>query len=217
MQASDEDAERSRKQQGDPRQCSSDEERGPRGELPAGDGTGALDRVEPVGRGVTDVVDEVGGARRGAVGDEGGDGGDPAAGVAQLGSEDDPGEEEQVLRPLPRPQRDECGHGRRAPHRQLHDPRAHRLVHGVTLERRHPFEAAKGAAGAARCQTPLSVNPRPVPIQCRLVHRSARPHQSERARIVDDALATTIAIAYAAAPLREAVLIGCGEDAGGAA
>ena len=63
----------------------------------------------PVGVDVAEVVDEVGGARRRAVRDERGHRLEPAGRVAELGREDDPGEEEQVLQPLPRPQRDERG------------------------------------------------------------------------------------------------------------
>ena len=75
--------------------------------LAARDRPRALDRMHAVVRRVADVVDEVARARRRAVRGEGGERLAPAGEVAELRREDDPGEEEQVLRPLPRPQRDE--------------------------------------------------------------------------------------------------------------
>ena len=56
---------------------------------------------------VAHVVHEVGGARGRAVGDERRRGLDPAQRVPDLRREDEPGEEQQVLRPLARPHRDE--------------------------------------------------------------------------------------------------------------
>jgi len=64
---------------------------------------------------VAQVVDQVGSARERAVGAEGRKRLAPADGVAELRREDDPGEDEQVLRPLPRPQRNHGGAESRAP------------------------------------------------------------------------------------------------------
>ena len=83
---------------------------------------------------VADVVHEVRGARRRAVGDERRDGRDPARRVAELRGEDDAREEQEVLRPLPRPQGDERRGGRGAAARKLEDCR--RLRHAPTLLRR---------------------------------------------------------------------------------
>ena len=77
--------------------------------------------MQAVVRRVADVVDEVARARGGAVRGEGGERLAPASWIAELRREDDPGEEEQVLRPLPRAQRDERGPGLRAPARQVVD------------------------------------------------------------------------------------------------
>src|SRR4029079_7414893 len=85
---------------------------GPRGELAAGDGTRALDGMEPVGLGIAHVVHEVRRARRRAVGEERRHGRGPARRVAELRGEDDAREEQQVLRPLTRPHGDERRGGR---------------------------------------------------------------------------------------------------------
>ena len=88
-------------------------------QLPARDRPLALDRMETVVLPVAQVVDDVGRARERAVGREAHDGLRPARGVAELRREDDPREDEQVLRPLPRPHRRERRSGQRAPARQL--------------------------------------------------------------------------------------------------
>src|SRR3954449_613995 len=99
----------------------------------------------PVGVDVAKIVDEVGGARCGAVGDERGYRLEPAGPGAELGREDDAGEEEQVLQPLPRPQCDERGPQRWAPSRKL----GHRRSDG---ERLQPLTWAH--AGHRRIVTP---------------------------------------------------------------
>ena len=80
---------------------------------------------------------------------------EPPAGVAELRREDDPREEEEVLRPLAGPERDEGGAGRRAPPRQLDDGRVRRLGHRETL---CPF-ARRGLA--PRCAAPTLRQGRP--------------------------------------------------------
>src|SRR5439155_13182434 len=92
-----------------------------RRELPTRDGTKALQGVSPIVLGVAHVVDEVRGARSRAVGDEGGSRLHPADRVAQLGGKDEPREEEQVLRPLPRATGGNRSAKRRSPRRQGHD------------------------------------------------------------------------------------------------
>ena len=105
-------------------------------ELAACHGPCALDRVQPIGRDVAHVVHEVGGARCGAVRDEGRHRRAPAAGVAELGGEDDPREQEEVLRPLPRPQRDDRRRKRRPPRGKLDDRRGQRFRHAGKSKRR---------------------------------------------------------------------------------
>ena len=109
--------ERCRQPESGRRERGCQRERSIRGELAARHGPKALDRVEPVGVGVADVVDEVRSARRRAVRDEGGDRRDPAARIAELSGEDDPREQEEVLRPLARAQRDEHRDERCTPRR----------------------------------------------------------------------------------------------------
>src|SRR5438128_7709990 len=70
---------------------------------------------------VAHVVDEVRGTGGGAVRGEDGERIEPAPWVTELRSEDDPGEEEQVLRPLPGSQRDECRLRLSTPARELDD------------------------------------------------------------------------------------------------
>ena len=53
--------------------------------------------------GVADIVDEVRGGRCGAVRGEGADRLEPPGRVTELRREEEPGEQEQVLRPLTRP------------------------------------------------------------------------------------------------------------------
>src|SRR5437868_6298922 len=67
--------------------------------------------MQAVVRRVSDIVQEVARARRRAVGGKGGERLAPAAEIAELRGEDDPREEQQVLRPLSRSQRDQ--HGRK--------------------------------------------------------------------------------------------------------
>ena len=98
-----------------------EDEGGARAELTPGDRAAPLDRVQPVGIHVAHVVDEVGGARRGTVCGEGRERLEPAHSVAELGGEDDPGEEEQVLQPLSRTERHKRGAQWRAAARQLGD------------------------------------------------------------------------------------------------
>ena len=78
-------------------------------QLAARDRPGALEWVDAVVGRVTDVVDEVARARGSAIGGQRGERLTPARQVAELCGEDDAREEQQVLRPLPRPQRDERG------------------------------------------------------------------------------------------------------------
>ena len=80
--------------------------------------------MRAVGLPVEHVVDQVGGARGGAVGDEGRRRLQPAVGVPELRGEDDAGEDEQVLRPLLRPHGDERGPRGGAPG-QRHDAFCH--------------------------------------------------------------------------------------------
>ncbi len=128
-------AQSRRERQGEHRERGGQRERVPDPELPARDRAEALDRVQPVRFDVADVVDEVRGARGRAVRDERGEGGAPAAGVAELRREHDPREQQEVLRPLPRPQRDECRDRGRPPSGELEDRRLSRLAHGETLWR----------------------------------------------------------------------------------
>src|SRR5213078_2217394 len=113
-----EEEDRGNPERGNEQHGAEDEQRGqglrrPRRELPARDRPRALHRMETVVRGVTDVVDEIARARRGAVRGERGKRLAPAREVAELRGEDDSCEQEQVLRPLAWAQRDE----RRARHR----------------------------------------------------------------------------------------------------
>jgi len=100
-------AERRRHEQGRDREARGDARREPGRQRPRRHGPVALHRMEPVLGRVAHVVDEVRGARRKAERREAGEGVDPAAGVAELRGEEDPGEDEQVLQPLPRARRDE--------------------------------------------------------------------------------------------------------------
>ncbi len=78
-----------------------------------GDRAGALVGVQAVLVAVGDVVQQVDRARQGAEDDERGQG-RPQGRGEELLAEDEPAEDEQVLDPLPRPQRDEDGaHARR--------------------------------------------------------------------------------------------------------
>ena len=104
--------------------------RRPGRELAARDRTAALDRVQAVGGNVAHVVDEVGGARRRAVRDERGDRRHPPARVAELRGEHDPREQEEVLRPLSRPERSERRDDGRSPARELDDRRVGASVTG---------------------------------------------------------------------------------------
>ena len=70
---------------------------------------GGAYRVEPVVLGIPHVVQEVRGRRGRAVGDEHGARLEQPSRVSQLAGEDDPGEDEEVLRPPPRSQRGEPG------------------------------------------------------------------------------------------------------------
>jgi hypothetical protein len=93
--------------EGEDDQHPGEHERRPCGKLAARDRPEPLDRMLPVVRSVAHVVGEVRGARRGAVDGEGEAGLQPAGDVAELRGEDQPGEEQQVLRPLPRTERRE--------------------------------------------------------------------------------------------------------------
>src|SRR5205085_11724519 len=97
---------------------------GPRQELPPRNRTGALDGMRAIVLHVAHVVQQVSGAGGGAVRDEHGEGVEPAPAVPQLCGEDDPGEEQQVLRPLTRPQGDERGARTTTSLRKLDDPEA---------------------------------------------------------------------------------------------
>ena len=122
----DETEERGKAEPGDDGQCTErengcedDRRSGP--QLAPGDRPAPLDGMAAVGGGVPHVVDEIGRARGGAVGDERQHGLEPADRIAELRGEDDPGEEQQVLHPLPWTECDERCHERRAAHRQLDD------------------------------------------------------------------------------------------------
>src|SRR5439155_9901688 len=93
--------------------------------------------MHAVVRRVPDVVHEVARARRRAVGGEGGERFTPPAEIAELGGEDDPRKEEQVLRPLSWPQRDE--------HSAKSRPRARELVDRCGLGYRHADGRLVGA------------------------------------------------------------------------
>src|SRR5439155_19423696 len=94
---------------------------GSRRELTAGNRTSTLDRVRSVMFRVADVVDEVARARGRAVRAEGGQRFAPAREVAELRGEDDPGEEEEVLRPLAGAERNDRGLELRAAARKVED------------------------------------------------------------------------------------------------
>src|SRR5919199_2448434 len=94
-------------------------ERGALAQLAARNRSRALDRVRAVERRVADVVDEVGGAGGGTVARESREGVRPSPGVTELRGEDDSREEQEVLRPLPRPQSNQRGTGGATPRREL--------------------------------------------------------------------------------------------------
>ena len=118
-------------------------ERRPGRELAARDRTPALDRMQAVGGDVAHVVDEVGGARRRAVRDERGDRRHPPARVAELRGEHDPREQEEVLRPLARPERSEGRDDGRPPAWELEDRRVGGFHHGTTLVGRQRLRGAR--------------------------------------------------------------------------
>ena len=91
-----------------------------------------LHRVAAVVLDVPHVVDEVRGARGGAVDGERGQRLEPTAGVPDLRGEDDAGEEEQVLRPLARPRGDDERDVRPAPWLQRRDLGARRALRSGT-------------------------------------------------------------------------------------
>ena len=74
-----------------------------------------LDRVLPVALAVRDVVDEIDHARQHAEDDERADRVDDRVRIEELEAEQQSREDEQVLRPLSGPQRDEDVEGKRAP------------------------------------------------------------------------------------------------------
>jgi hypothetical protein len=94
-----------------------------RRQLAPRDRTRPLDGMLPVERRVAHVVDEVARAGRGAVRGKRGEGFAPTGEIAELRREDDPCEEEQVLRPLARTQRNEGRAGQRPSLRQVDDRR----------------------------------------------------------------------------------------------
>ena len=69
--------------------------------------------------------------------------------IAELGGEDDPGEEQQVLHPLPRPQRDERRPQRRAPPRQLVTTRRRGQAPAISSGSRRPSADRSPADGEA--------------------------------------------------------------------
>jgi hypothetical protein len=75
--------------------------------------------MEPVELDVAQVIEQISRARGGAIRGERGQRLQPFPGVAGPGREDDPGEHERVLRPLPRPQSRERGTRLAARERQL--------------------------------------------------------------------------------------------------
>src|SRR5439155_10342210 len=92
-----------------------------------------LHRMPAVVLHVAHVVQEVGRARRRAVAGEYRERIEPAPAVAELRREDDPGEEEQVLRPLTRAQRNERGPNGAAAPGQIDDVDALRQRHAAIL------------------------------------------------------------------------------------
>ena len=150
-----------------------------------GDRTGPLHGVQPVGGGVADVVHQVRGARGGAVGDERCDRLEPAPAVAELRREHDPREEQEVLRPLPRPQGgDDCCRSR--PGAREADGRGERFRHAVMLFRRSRpascdaprSSTGRAARGGSGCRFPVPCRAR----SGRRAHRRARGRSATRGR-----------------------------------
>ena len=102
------------------------------GEIAAREGTTPLERVRGVSRTVTHVVEEVRRAGGGAVEGEGRRRFGPADAVAELGREDDPREQKQVLRPLLRPHGADRG-CRRPPGTAFADLRDQLRTHAAIL------------------------------------------------------------------------------------
>src|SRR5262249_26460515 len=94
---------------------------------------------------------QVCGARRGAVRAEAGDGLEPAHGVAELSGEEDAREEQEVLAPLARAQRDERGAERAPPRRKRNDLAAGGNGHAPILRRPARREKGRREAPGGLC------------------------------------------------------------------
>src|ERR1700751_1368683 len=107
---------------------------------------------------VAHVVRQVAGARRSAVGGEADTGFHPPVPVADLGREDDAGEDEEGLRPLPGPHRGERRAYLAAPNRNLEgvgDRHAPRMLSAGALDRGGSGQRELEAAAPARGRVDL--------------------------------------------------------------
>src|SRR6266545_1748813 len=146
------ESERRRDNDGDRSERGRERERPARGQLPARDRAIPLDRMQTVALRVPHVVDEVGRARRRAVRDEDRNRLEPAVAVAELRREDEPREQQQVLRPLLWSQRRECG--------ARHD------AFGSSSAKREPlpgFVSTSIRPPSACASSDAIASPRPVP------------------------------------------------------
>ena len=159
----------------------------PRRELATRDRPALLERVRAVGVAVEHVVDEVRRARGGAVRGERSSRLHPATPVAELRGEDDPREEQQVLRPLARPQGRNRNEGRPpcGTFGELDDssdvPRE-RPTTRATLRRRGPGAGSDVASGQHEPEAAALARPWTRARRARRARARARGRSEARAR-----------------------------------